>query len=610
MIYLRAMYSKIQRDQYVRECSIFWRARRIFAAFSGFAARVDASAISRWGGNIQKLRGSAMTDKNIKPQHQRSNGWSRRDFIASTGTLVASGTATASSAASGSIPAAMALATSAQKLAPFDSLRDYVAAMEAAGNVMRFDRVDQDAYEGTALMYRLVDLYGLYRAPVVIFENVKIDGEWIKGPVIANQLRHVEAETLIFGLDSVPQDDSATWHRARQHLDELLADNNGKYPEIAPNVLPRDKALCKQVKLTGDQIDIRKFPFFRNNPGDSGRFLNTTSVFTRDPETGLNIGTYRCEIKGPRRIAVGSGEGQSGYNMLMAAKERGENNVPVTLVVGHDPMVWLVSGSRIPGRFGKKPIDELATAGGLRGKAVEAVKCDSNDFLVPAHSEMVIEGTVDFDSSEPNGPYGEGTGYMGAIYEKAFVMTVNTVTHRKDPWITNDFTGVSRPLIEQPGAALTVSQFKRFFPQISDYRYMDSVTWFRVRKTEPGQALEIGKKIANMIPVFKIIIMVDEDIDLWSDADRFRAFATRWQPAPASHIFSDLMPTMPLETSAPQTGMTSKIIIDATRQWPEEGGPKDFPRFSRDILENEAPDIFAALNEKWGDVLPQLFLSN
>ncbi len=59
---------------------------------------------------------------------------------------------------------------------------------------------------------------------------------------------------------------------------------------------------------------------------------------------------------------------------VKALEERGEKSVPISLVVGQDPMIWLVSGSRIPERRGKKPVDELATAGGLRGKAVEIVK--------------------------------------------------------------------------------------------------------------------------------------------------------------------------------------------------------------------------------------------
>jgi 4-hydroxy-3-polyprenylbenzoate decarboxylase len=354
--------------------------------------------------------------------------------------------------------------------------------------------------------------------------------------------------------------------------------------------------------LTGDEIDVRAFPFFKNNPGDSGRFLNTTSVFTTDPEMGLNIGTYRCEIKGPRHIAVGSGEGQTGYRMLMAARERGEKSARIALVVGQDPMIWLVSGARIPERSGDKPVDELATAGGLRGKAVEVVKCDTNDIRVPAHAEMVIEGEVTLESFEPNGPYGEGSGYIGAIYTTAFTMNVTRVTHRIDPWFVNDFTGVTRPLIEMPGSALTVAGLKQFIPEIVDYRYQDSVTFFSVRKTEPGQALEIGKKLGKMIPVFKILVMVDDDVDIWNPAELFAAFATRWQAYPASHIFEDL-PTMPLEPSSPVRERSAKIVIDATRQWPEEGGPEVFPAFSRQVLEEHAPDIFDRIDAKWGAII-------
>ena len=98
--------------------------------------------------------------------------------------------------------------------------------------------------------------------------------------IIANQLRHVEAETIIFGLEPVPYDDSATWHTARAHLDKMLAASGGEYPTIPPIEIAATDAPCKEVILSDDEIDIRKFPFFKNNPGDSGRFLNTASVFT------------------------------------------------------------------------------------------------------------------------------------------------------------------------------------------------------------------------------------------------------------------------------------------------------------------------------------------
>lgn len=96
--------------------------------------------------------------------------------------------------------------------------------------------------------------------------------------------------------------------------------------------------------------------------------------------------------------------------------------------------------------------------------------------------------------------------------------------------------------------------------------------------------------------------MVDDDVDLWKPADLFMAFATRWQPYPASHVFADL-PTLMLEPSSPVRGRSAKIVIDTTRQWPEEGGPQAYPAYSRQVLEPHAPGLFDRVDAKWSTVL-------
>ena len=328
---------------------------------------------------------------------------SRRHLLAAAGTGIASVSllsCTQATVGSGSADKDSGPAPTA----PFDSLRDYVAAMEAHGAVFRAGRIDQDKYEGTALMYRLVDEYGLFMTPLVIFDQVKIAGRWIDGPVIANVSGHVYAETIFFGLEPAMGSARDTLRRARTYLDNVLAENEGSYPTIPPVELEREAALCKQVTLDSAAIDVTRLPFLQNNPGDSGRFINTASIVTEDPDMGVNYGTYRCEIEGPRKIIIGSGEGQTGYTMFMEARKRGETTAPVALVCGQDPMTWLISGARIPERRGKKPVDELATAGGMRGEALEVVKCDSNNLRVPAHAEMIIEGVGSLDGFEPNGP--------------------------------------------------------------------------------------------------------------------------------------------------------------------------------------------------------------
>ena len=84
--------------------------------------------------------------------------------------------------------------------APFDSFRDYIEAIEAHGLVLRLPRIDQDAYELAALMYRLTDEYGWYEAPCIIAEEIKIDGKWVKGPVIVNHMGHWFTEAITFGV--------------------------------------------------------------------------------------------------------------------------------------------------------------------------------------------------------------------------------------------------------------------------------------------------------------------------------------------------------------------------------------------------------------------------
>ena len=98
--------------------------------------------------------------------------------------------------------------------APFDTFRDYIKALEERGLVLRFEKLDQDAYEMTALMYLLIDQYGWCEAPAILAEQVKINGEWIKGPLIANHQGHLDTEAILFGVEPVPHNTRATYRKA------------------------------------------------------------------------------------------------------------------------------------------------------------------------------------------------------------------------------------------------------------------------------------------------------------------------------------------------------------------------------------------------------------
>lgn len=489
---------------------------------------------------------------------------------------------------------------------PFDSLRDYVAALEHHGLLQRFSGVDQDRYEATAIMYQLTDALGRRNAPAVWFDNITANGHTYPGPVVANLSGNWDAEAIVWGLPRDPYDATAAFRAAKQmHLQRLM-ERNGEYAQIEPVEIASSAAPCKTVRKSGDAVDVTAFPFLRGNPGDGGPYINTASVFTSDPDLGLNFGTYRCQVKGPRKIMVNFEAGQTGISMVNAAMARGETSIPVTLVIGQDPVTWLVSSTRISNRQrNPNPIDELAMAGGLRGKAIEVVRTEDGEFLVPAHAEIVIEGTVDIINLEPEGPYHEMYGYMGIAKERNYVLTVETMTHRENPWVMNSFTGVITECLTSAQHAAALYALRKVHPEVVDYEMpYDShgLVYISIKKSAPHQALAIAKPLTTFNPLARVTIVVDDDIDILDSAAVRFAIGSRWQPALATQILENCR-AFPLDPASPDRKTTSKIIIDATRQWPGEGGPPFYQELNRSVFERAAPDAIDRVIARWPELL-------
>jgi 4-hydroxy-3-polyprenylbenzoate decarboxylase len=419
--------------------------------------------------------------------------------------------------------------------------------------------------------------------------------------VITNHQGHWDTEAIIWGKEPVPGDGPATYREVFNYLYDKMESSKGKPASIPTRLVARDSAPVKEVVLRGDDINLLDFAFIKSNPGDSARYVNTGSVFTEDPELGMNFGTYRCEIKGPRRLGVNPEDGQTGWKMFMKKIERGEKTCPVSIVVGNDPIAWFVSSSLIS----KGGADELAIAGGLRGRAIDVVKSETNDMLIPANAELVIEGEVLLDQMEPEGPFGEMYGYLGLKKDQNFVMNVTCVTARKNPWILNQFTGATRGFCTAPLEAFSFYRLKKLIP--SAVAFHSPVEWtgigfLSIDKTAPGQGLEVGKKLATLVPITKTLIVVDKDVDVLNRTEVMQAVGARWQPYPAAEIIKEAR-GMPLDPSAPKRPMSSKIVIDATRQWPEEGGPAVYPERNRDLLNKLAPEAKKLVDARWEEYM-------
>ncbi len=479
---------------------------------------------------------------------------------------------------------------------PYDNMRDYIAALEANGRLLRIAEMDADRFEPTGFAYRLIETNGFHQAPAFLIERLKIDGAWRDGPVLGNAFPGWDGEALAFGAEPYTADQSKARAQGATLLEELL-DSNGNWPTLAPQTVGAADAPCKQNIQTGADIDLRRFAWLQTNPRDAGRYLTAASVFMEDPELGRNVGTYRCQLKGADKIGVNAEVGQHAWQFIERARKAGRKTIAAAAVIGADPITFAVGTSKIT-QLGE---DELDIAGGLRRKAVQLVKCESHDVLVPAQAEMVIEGEIPVDRMEAEGPYGEVYGYMGLEKPENFFMQVRAVTFRDRPLIVNSFAGITKLTLMLPQNVTNKVRYREQIPGLVDvYRPIETtgVTLVSINKKAAGEGLAAGRIIAEQDIFAKTIIVVDGDIDIHNFTQIFHALGTRWQPHPATETIASTK-GFPLDPSQPKRWVTSKMILDATRQYPEEGGPDQWPEVSRVLLEQLSPEVFDLVESRW-----------
>ncbi|HMI95050.1 MAG TPA: UbiD family decarboxylase, partial [Micropepsaceae bacterium] len=244
----------------------------------------------------------------------------------------------------------------------------------------------------------------------------------------------------------------------------------------------------------------------------------------------------------------------------------------------------------------------ISICGTVARVRVELAECVSQPLKVPAEAEIVIEGTVSLTEMHDEGPYGDHTGYYNAV-EQFPVFTVTAVTTRKDPIYLSTFTG--RPPDEPStlGEALNevfIPLLQQQFPEIVDFWLPPEGCSYRIaivsiRKAYPGHAKRVMLAVWSYLRQFmytKWVIVVDEDIDARDWKDVMWAVATRMDPARDITLIEGT-PIDYLDFAAPESGLGSKIGLDATNKRP----PEVKREWGREIRMSD--DIVRTVTEKW-----------
>jgi 2,5-furandicarboxylate decarboxylase 1 len=416
--------------------------------------------------------------------------------------------------------------------------------------------------------------------PALLFTNVRGYGI----PVLGNFLASQENCEAAFGADF-----SAIRDFVGRGLGAPLP------PELVRSAPVHDSIITEGIDLGA------MFPVLQHTAADAGRFITAGVVVARDPQTNVyNASYHRLQLGGSNRTAIQLDFGRHLRLAFERAKTRGEA-LPIAVCIGTDAALQYTAatmGSQLP-----ETLDELAVAGGVAGRALPVVNAVTQPLVVPAQTEIVLEGRIRTDATVPEGPFGEFVGYLSPSGNEAPVFEVTAVTHRKRP-IYHAINGYGRETIMLRKYVLEASLLKVLqaaVPIVVDaemtagglHRFHAVV---QVRKASPQHnGLQRNAILAafGALKDLDLVIVVDDDIDIRNPADVEYAVATRMEASRDLLTIPDARGHEYVRIG--KNGIRAKLGIDATVPFEERDrfarcqfvavdvDPKDLS-FDRDVL--------------------------
>lgn len=456
-------------------------------------------------------------------------------------------------------------------------MREFVAFLESQGDLVHIaDEVDPH-WEINGITRIGLQANG----PAVMFDRI----QGADFPMVANLLAADRRFLWALGIEKWA-DFNEEWCRRTAKM-------------VPPRIVER--GACQEVVLEGDAIDLRRICNTVWHQYDGGEFPGTLSVsITRDPENGiLNAGIYRMGTLGRNTLGWGAPEYTHGRQHYIKYERLGQP-MPMAVVTGYDPSVFIVASTRTPPN-----VDEFRIAGALRGEPLEMVRCQSIDLPVPATSEFVFEGYVRPGHRAIEGGFGEYTGFYGEARSNP-VFEVHRITHRRNPiylgareqWYPSE----SALSVGKSSQAVAYQTLKSLVPGVLDLRC--DVTYeaiVKIDKLFPGHPQQVMDAVWGATYArYKHVIVVDKDVDIWDYNQVHWALSTRVNAERDVTILPRragqwLDPAVALRNK----GWQSALGIDATLPTEEYQfwGEKP-PRLVND------PEIVERTRAKWKDRLP------
>ncbi len=458
----------------------------------------------------------------------------------------------------------------------YRDLRDFIRTLEAHGELKRISFEVDPVLEITEFADRAVKQNG----PALFFEKPK--GSTV--PVLINAFASIRRMELALEVSSLDEVAARITELLALEAPQGLLGKLKMLPKLAElgSYFPRRVASgpCKEV-VRRNNFSLFDYPILQCWPGDAGRFITLPLVFSRNPETGKrNCGMYRMQVFDERTTGMHwqtHKQGAEHYRRLAA--QGGSRRMDVAVALGADPATIFSAVLPLPPDF-----DEMLFAGFLRREPVEMVRCETCDLEVPAHAEIVLEGYVELGELRREGPFGDHTGFYSPADEYP-VFHVTAITQRRDP--IYPATIVGPPPMEDYFMGKAIERIflplmRLQLPEIRDIAMpaegvFHNLMLVSIRKSYPGHARKVMHAIWGMGQAMftKCIVVVDEDVDV-QDV-REVAWKALNNIDPQRDIEFVLGPVDSLDHASRLPNFGSKMGVDATRKWPEEGFARPWP---------------------------------
>jgi len=458
----------------------------------------------------------------------------------------------------------------------YEDLREFVKALEKNNELKRVSIEVDPHLEITEFADRSVKRGG----PALLFEKPK--GSDI--PLLINAFASMKRMEIALQVDSVDEVAGRIAEFLEMRMPQGLINKLKMLPKLAevgaffPKIV--GDGPCKEV-IRNDKFSLNELPVLHCWPQDGGKYITLPMVFTKNPETGKrNCGMYRMQVYDERTTGMHwqtHKQGAAHYRRLQS--EGKVARMPVAVAIGADPATMYSAILPLP-----PDIDEMMISGFLRGKPVEMVKCQTCDIEVPAHAEIILEGYVEIGESRTEGPFGDHTGFY-SLEEDYPVFHATCMTQRKNPLYATTIVGPPPMEDFYMGKAIErifLPLMRLQLPEVVDMcmpaeGIFHNMMLVSIRKAYPMHARKVMHAIWGLGQAMfsKVIVVVDEDVDVQNISE------VAWKALnnidPQRDIEFVTGPIDSLDHSSRMINWGSKMGVDATKKWKEEGFNRRWP---------------------------------